>query len=113
MTYGCIRTGCRKTLSECDQGIVKQLNPSRQRAFLAILTHKSGISKDLCNTIRPLFPHGVDPHRLSKIIRILNLDHSFKIVKLMGKVNDVSTFNGLLTILNEYGDIRMQLLCKS
>ncbi|KAI9260268.1 hypothetical protein EDC94DRAFT_648927 [Helicostylum pulchrum] len=176
MNYRCTRAVCRTTFSGCDQDIVKQLNPGHQRAFPAILTHKSGISKDLCNVMRPLFQHGVGPHRLSKVIRILHtqrfdelqfvyyngindfkpnvasqllngaesqtfdqfsnfsdrmkyngytpssnylsyldgiilkLDHSFKIIKRMGKFNDVSTFNGLFTVLNEYGEIRMQLL---
>ncbi|GAA5803754.1 hypothetical protein HPULCUR_009238 [Helicostylum pulchrum] len=195
MPLECTRAVCRTKFSGCDQDIVKQLNPGHQRAFPAILTHKSGISKDLCNVMRPLFQHGVGPNRLSKVIRILytqrfdelqfvyyngindfkpnvasqllngaesqtfdqfsnfsdrmkyngytpssnylsyvysslvaeyqifidqhtsqfdgiilKLDHSFKIIKHMGKVNDISTFNGLFTVLNEYGEIRMQLL---
>ncbi|KAG2204310.1 hypothetical protein INT47_009352 [Mucor saturninus] len=165
---------CKKTFSGYNQSIIKQLNPGHQRAFPAILTHKSGIFKDLSNTTRPLFQHGVGPHRLSKILRImhtqgfdepqnipqnfeqfsdffdkakyngyipssnylsyvysslvaeyrhftdqhtsqlggiiLKLDHSFKIIKHMGKVNGVSTIAGLFTVLNEYGEIRMQLL---
>ncbi|KAI8075700.1 ribonuclease H-like domain-containing protein [Thamnidium elegans] len=195
MNCRCIRTGCKKKHLV---SVIKQLSPGHQRAFPAILTHKSGISKDLSNIMRPLFQHSVGPHRLSKIIRnlrtqhfdelqsvnynginnfklevasqllnrtspqffdqfsdffdkmkyngytsssnylscvysslvseyrlfidqhtsqldgiILKLDHSFKIIKHMGKVNDVSTFNGLFTVLNKYGEIRMQLLVPS
>lgn len=198
MNYRCVRAACKKTFSGYDQGLIKQLNVGHQRAFPAILTHKSGISKELSNTMRPLFQHGIGPHRLSKIIRImhtqrfdelqfvyyngisnfkpnvasqlsngngpqqfeqfsdffdkmkyngyipssnylsyvysslvaeyrlftdqhtaqlggiiLKLDHSFKIIKHMGKVNSVSTFVGLFTVLNEYGEIRMQLLVPS
>ncbi|KAG2192239.1 hypothetical protein INT47_009231, partial [Mucor saturninus] len=198
MNYRCMNKNCKKTFSGYNQSIIKQLNPGHQRAFPAILTHKSGISKDLSNTMRPLFQHGVGPHRLSKILRImhtqrfdelqfvyyngindykpnvasqlckrnipqnfeqfsdffdkakyngyipssnylsyvyrslvaeyrhftdqhtsqlggiiLKLDHSFKIIKHMGKVNGVSTFAGLFTVLNEYGEIRMQLLVPS
>ncbi|KAG2206773.1 hypothetical protein INT47_003715 [Mucor saturninus] len=37
-----------------------------------LFLHKSGISKDLSNTMRLLFQHGVGPHRLSKILRIMH-----------------------------------------
>lgn len=198
MNYRCTRIECRKTFSGCDQGIVKQLNPDHQSAFPAILTHKSGVSKDFSNIMRSSFQHGVGPHRLSKITRILythrfderqfvyysgindfkpnvasqllngaesqasdqfsdfsdkmkyngyapssnylsyvysslvaeyrlftdqhtsqlgsiilKLDHSFKSIKYMGKANGVSTFNGLFTVLNEFGEIRMRLLVPS
>jgi len=198
MNYQCTKNECKRSFSGCDQGIVKQLNPGHQRAFPAILTHKSGISKNLFDMMRPLFQHGVGPHRLSKVIRIvhaqrfdelqfvyysslcdykpsvadqllrrdipiifeqfsdfsdkskyngyvpssnylshvyssmlaeyrpfidqhtsqldgtiLKLDHSFKIIKHMGKINGISNFNALFTVLNEYEEIRMQLLVPS
>lgn len=73
MNYRCTRTVCKKkTFRGCDQGIVKQLNIGHQRAFPAVLTHKSGISKDLCNAMRPLFQKEVKPHRLSRIFRVLH-----------------------------------------
>lgn len=41
---------------------------------------------------------------------VLKGDHSFKIIKHMGKMNGVSTFNALYTVLNEYEEIRLQVL---
>ncbi|KAG2193790.1 hypothetical protein INT47_009932 [Mucor saturninus] len=72
MNCPCVTEACKKTFSGYDQGLIKQFNVGQQRAFPAILTHKSGISKELSNTMRPLFQHGIGPHRLIKIIRIMH-----------------------------------------
>ncbi|KAG2193038.1 hypothetical protein INT47_009288 [Mucor saturninus] len=58
-----------------DSGIIRQL-PFRIRSdFPALLTHKSGISKDLVELMRPLFQNSVGPVRLSKILRIMHAEH--------------------------------------
>ncbi|CEP08741.1 hypothetical protein, partial, partial [Parasitella parasitica] len=44
---------------------------------------------------------------------VLKGDHSFKIIDHMAKVNGVSTFSCLYTLLNEYEEIRLQVLCHS
>lgn len=41
---------------------------------------------------------------------ILKGDHSFKIIKHMGKTNGTSVFSSLYTVMNEYEEIRMQVL---
>ncbi|KAI8371102.1 hypothetical protein BD560DRAFT_446758 [Blakeslea trispora] len=41
---------------------------------------------------------------------ILKGDHSFKIIKHMGKTNGTSVFSSLYTIMNEYDETRMQVL---
>ena len=42
--------------------------------------------------------------------KILKGDHSFKIIKSMGKIGGSPTFSALYTMCNEYEEIRMQLL---
>lgn len=173
--------------------IIQSLPLRFQADFPAILTHKSGISKNLAKLMRPLFQHGIGPHRFSKVLRIANTerydeiqlqyyvaldeartngqsyfipintefskfgdktkyngynptsnyisyvyssivkeirpfmdqlmsfldgiilkgDHSFKVIKHMSKVNGVSTFSCLYTLLNEFEEIRMQVLAHS
>lgn len=44
---------------------------------------------------------------------ILKGDHSFKIIDHKAKVNGVSTFSCLYTLLNEYEEIRFEVLCHS
>ncbi|KAL0582286.1 hypothetical protein ABG067_007854, partial [Albugo candida] len=41
---------------------------------------------------------------------VLKGDHSFKVIDHMAKVNGVSTFFCLYTLLNEYEEIRLQVL---
>lgn len=41
---------------------------------------------------------------------VLKGDHSFKIIKHMGKTNGTSVFSSLYTVMNEYEEIRMQVL---
>lgn len=42
--------------------------------------------------------------------KILKGDHSFKIIDHLAKINGVSTFSCLYTMLNEYEEIRLQIL---
>lgn len=176
---------------------MERINLNLQAEFLAVLTHRSGISKNLIKMMRPAFQHGIGPHRLAKRLRIMHTerydelqlqyyiaidrhksntgitsffvpaidypefpkysdkasctgyspstnyisyvyscivskfcplvdqltsmldgvilkgDHSFKIINHMAKVNGVSTFSCLYTILNEYEEIRIMVLFHS
>ena len=54
-------------------------------------------------------------HLLNKQMMVLDAsylkgDHSFKIIKLMGKVDGTPTFTALYTVLNEYEEVRVQFL---
>lgn len=173
---------------------MKQISLNLQAEFPAVLTHRSGISKNLIKMMRPAFQHGIGPHRLAKMLRIMHTerydelqlryyiamdqqksstnitsffgpainypefpkyndkatydgfspsanyisyvhsctvsklcplinqltsmlegvilkgDHSFKIINHMAKVNGVSTFSCLYTMLNEYLSTFMFLL---
>lgn len=180
--------------------IMKQINLDLQAEFPAVLTHKSGVSKSMIKLMRPAFQHGIGPHRMSKILRIMHTerydelqlqyyialdnrrsnpnllsffsnssnvrlsaefpkyddrstyngfspsanylsyvysciisklsplidqlismldgiilkgDHSFKIIDHMAKINGVSTFSCLYTMLNEYEEIRIMVLSHS
>ena len=44
---------------------------------------------------------------------VLKGDHSFKIIDHLAKINGVSTFSCLYTVLNEYEEIRLQVLAHS
>jgi hypothetical protein len=41
---------------------------------------------------------------------ILKMDHSFKVIKTIGKLNGVSSFNAIFTVTNEYEEIRCMVL---
>jgi hypothetical protein len=55
----------------------------------------------------------MDQHTASLDGVVLKGDHSFKIIKHMGKINGVSTFSCLYTLVNEYEEIRLQVLAQS
>ena len=40
--------------------------------------------------------------------KVLQIDHSFKVPRLLGQVNGQPVFTALVTIVNEYGQIRQQ-----
>ncbi|CAO3657291.1 unnamed protein product [Mucor hiemalis] len=177
----------RHSFNGTDERLIRQLSLTLQTEFPAILTYNSGISKRLSKLMRILFQNAVGPHRLSKILRVLQTekfdeiqlqyyetigkriafqglqnyeefctfrdksnyaghspsskylsfvycsviekfvpfmdqlnsqldgvvlkgDHSFKLIKHVGKTNGVSVFTALYTLMNEYEEIRMQTL---
>lgn len=51
---------------------MKQIHLNLQAEFPAVLTHRSGISKSLIKIMRPAFQHGIGPHRLAKMLRIMH-----------------------------------------
>ncbi|KAG2191934.1 hypothetical protein INT47_012017 [Mucor saturninus] len=199
--YRCKNATKQHFFNGFDSRIIRQLPLRVQADFPALLTHKSGISKDLAKLMRPLFQNSVGPVTLSKILRelhaehhatvelqyydaacsekkspsidslltknnveqkllpefsafsnkelyngfvpspgylsyvyssiieqirpqldwhmmsldgnILKGDHSFKVTGHMGKLNGETTFTALYTCLNEYEEIRMQVLTPS
>lgn len=198
LRYRCLNKSKNHSFNGYHPDLVRQLPLKVQAEFPAVLTHRSGISKMLAKIMRPLFQHGIGPHRLSKVLRVLHTerydelqlqyyanasdevykpsirtsvlglhkdpskfeefsnfedkkkyngyvpsanyisyvyssliaevrpmmdqlmsfldgvvlkgDHSFKIIDHMAKVNGVSTFSCLYTLLNEYEEIRLQVL---
>jgi hypothetical protein len=54
--------------------LIKQLPFHIQAAFPAVLTHQSGMSKELLKLMRPMFQHGIGPHRFHKIIRAIHME---------------------------------------
>ncbi|CEP08264.1 hypothetical protein [Parasitella parasitica] len=53
--------------------VVKQLDLRIQADFPATLTYRLGISKQLAKSMRPAFQHGIGPHRLAKVLRVLHI----------------------------------------
>ncbi|KAI8136866.1 hypothetical protein BJV82DRAFT_675472 [Fennellomyces sp. T-0311] len=62
-----------------------------------------GIYTAIIATVRPYI------QRLVKLTggEVLKGDHSFKILKNMGAMNDQPTFSAMYTVVNEYGEIRL------
>lgn len=199
MRYQCVNRVKSHSFSGYNALFMKQLQLRLKADISAVLTYRSGISKALSRLMRPSFQHGIGPHRLSKILRVMHTekydilqlqyyaavdyivqnspiinmftpdrgkqfdefskfkdkklyngyipsagyisfvyisnienlrpmmdqvitmldgivlkgDHSFKIIDHMTKVNGVSTFSYLYTLLNEYEEIRLQVLSHS
>ncbi|KAG2191844.1 hypothetical protein INT47_009991, partial [Mucor saturninus] len=196
MRYKCRNKDKTHTFDGCNPALVRQLPLNLQAEFPAVLTHRSGLSKVLCKLMRPLFQHGIGPHRMAKVLRVMHTekydelqlqyyatldsetenlsilsmlqpknypefskfgdkmkyngyvpsakyisyayssliakvrpfmdqlmsfidgtvlkgDHSFKIIDHLAKINGVSTFSCLYTVLNEHEDIRLQVLAQS
>lgn len=74
MRYKCLNHQGSHSFNGYDDEIVKQLDFRIQADFPAILTYRSGISKPLAKLMRPPFQHGMGPHRLSKILRVLHTE---------------------------------------
>ncbi|KAL9546075.1 hypothetical protein MBANPS3_006840 [Mucor bainieri] len=70
--YECSNPQGAHSFNSYDDGIVKQLDLRVQADFPAVLTSRSGASKQLIKLMRPAFQHGVGPHPLSKILRVLH-----------------------------------------
>ena len=54
--------------------------------------------------------HLLDKQMMVLDAKYLKGDHSFKIIKLIGKVDGAPIFTALYTILNEYEEVRLQFL---
>ena len=51
-----------------------QLPKVYAKEFLVILTECSGISTKLAKLMRPLFQTGAEPHRLSRVLRVMHTE---------------------------------------
>jgi hypothetical protein len=69
----------------------------------------SYISYVYCSIITELRPY-MDQHQSLLDGKILKGDHSFKIIKKMNKSNGVSDYSCMYTVMNEYEEIKMQIL---
>ncbi|CAO3624567.1 unnamed protein product [Mucor hiemalis] len=67
------------------------------------------ISYVYCSFIKELRPY-MDQHQSLLDGKILKGDHSFKIIKKMNKTNGVSDYSCLYTVMNEFEEIKMQVL---
>lgn len=75
MTARYICKGAEKhTFNGYDEGLMNRLDLSLQSEFPAVLTHRSGVSKDLVKMMRPAFQNGVGPHRLTTMLRIMHTE---------------------------------------
>lgn len=105
-----------------ERSISKQMQPNKiypqfsdfndKMQYNGYIPHSNYISYMYCSYISHLRPF-MDQHTSMLNGEILKGDHSFKIIKHMGKINGVSMFNGLYTLLNEYEEIRLQVLAPS
>ena len=121
MRYACEGTE-RHYFNGYNDSFMCQIDLNLQAEFPAVLTQRSGLSKNLVKFMRPAFQHGVGPHRLAKILRIMHTERydelqlqyyiavkrqqqNPSIVSLLGgratcespefpKYNDKTTYNG-------------------
>lgn len=64
----------RHTFNGYDEKLMKNLPPNLQAQFPAVLTHRFAVSKTLVKFMRPAFQHGIGPHRLAKMFRVMQTE---------------------------------------
>lgn len=71
MRYRC--TSCYTTLNGDDKRILTNLSQNLQAQFPAYLTHRSGVSKDLCDQLRWSVQNSGGPKRFAALLRELHM----------------------------------------
>lgn len=74
MRYKCQNKDTKHTFDGCNPGLVRQLPMNLHVEFPVVLSYRSGISKVLSKLLRPLFQHGIGPHRMAKVLRVMHLE---------------------------------------
>ncbi|KAG2206553.1 hypothetical protein INT47_008570 [Mucor saturninus] len=72
--YKCRKKDVKHTFDGCNPALIRQLPLHLQAEFPVVLSHRSGLSKMLFKLMRPLFQHGIGPHRMSKVLRVMHTE---------------------------------------
>jgi hypothetical protein len=81
-------------------------DPDQYGGYVPSASYVSHVYSSIIEQLRPF----MDQHTSMLDGVVLKGDHSFKVIKHMGKINGISTFLALYTVLNEYEEIRLQVI---